>query len=109
VPKPEVLLVAEEESPLSTVLSDQYRLTISPTFRAEDLGSGEKRYKAVVLDDQKYAPELSGLKEYVREGGGLVVVGGRSSFDFDEYRNSSLGRSSPLSRSPASSKGGRRR
>ncbi len=107
VPKPEVLLVAEEESPLSTVLSDQYKLTISPTFRAEDLGSGEKRYKAVVLDDQKYAPELSALKEYVREGGGLVVVGGRSSFDFDEYRNSSLEEVLPVESVPSIFEGGK--
>ena len=107
VPKPEVLLVAEGESPLSRVLSDHYRLTVSPTFRAEELGAGEKRFKAVVLDDQRYGPELSGLKDYVREGGGLVVVGGRSSFDFGEYRNSSLEEILPVKSVPSIFEGGK--
>ncbi|HPJ30593.1 MAG TPA: VWA domain-containing protein [Methanothrix sp.] len=107
VPKPEVLLVAEEESPLSEVLSQQYRLTTAASFRAEEPGSGVDGYKAVVLDDQRYGPELSGLKDYVREGGGLVVVGGEDSFDFGDYRNTSLEEVLPVKSVPSIFEGGK--
>ena len=107
VPKPEVLLVAEDESPLSEVLSDQYKLTTATSFSAEDLGSGAKRYKAVILDDQKYDPEFSGLKDYVKNGGGLVVVGGENSFDFGGYRNSTLEEILPVKSVPSIFEGGK--
>jgi uncharacterized membrane protein len=107
VPKPDVLLVADDESPLSEVLSDQYKLTTTSTFRADQLGADGKRYKAVVLDDQKYSPELASLKEYVRNGGGLVVVGGEASFDFGGYRNSTLEDVLPVKSVPSIFEGGK--
>jgi len=107
VPKPDVLLVADEESPLSKVLLEQYKLTTTATFRADQLGPGGKRYKAVVLDDQKYGPELASLKEYVRNGGGLVVVGGEASFDFGNYRNSTLEDVLPVKSVPSIFEGGK--
>jgi uncharacterized membrane protein/Mg-chelatase subunit ChlD len=107
VPKPEVLLVAEEESPLSEVLSEQYKLATTASFRADQLGTDGKRYKAVVLDDQKYDPELAGLKEYVRNGGGLVVVGGEDAYDFGNYRNSTLEDVLPVKSVPSIFEGGK--
>jgi len=107
VPKPDVLLVADEESPLSAVLSEQYKLTTTSSFRADQLGPGGKRYKTVVLDNQRYGPELASLKEYVRDGGGLVVVGGEASFDFGDYRNSTLEDVLPVKSVPSIFEGGK--
>ncbi len=107
VPKPEVLLVADGTSPLSEVLSEQYRLTTATSFRQEQLGPEGKRYKAVVLDDQSYYPELSGLKDYVRNGGGLVVVGGEDAYDFGDYRNTSLEEVLPVKSVPSIFEGGK--
>lgn len=107
VPKPDVLLVGDDESPLSEVLSEQYKLTVTSTFRAEQLGSDGKGYKAVVLDNQKYGPELASLKEYVRNGGGLVVVGGEDAYDFGNYRNSTLEEVLPVKSFPSTFEGGK--
>jgi uncharacterized membrane protein len=107
VPKPEVLLVADGESPLSRVLSEHYRLTTAGRFRAEDLGPGMKRFKAVVLENQRHHSELSGLLEYVREGGGLVVVGGDEAYDFGGYGNSSLEEILPVRSVPSIFEGGK--
>ncbi len=107
VPKPDVLLVAGEESPLSEVLSEQYKLTTTASFRREQLGTDGKRYKAVILDDQKYGQELSSLKEYVRNGGGLVVVGGENAYDFGNYRNSTLEDVLPVKSVPSIFEGGK--
>lgn len=85
VPKPEVLLVSDASSPLSEVLSDLYKLTQAPEL-PEDLSG----YKAVVLDDQMYRQSLYRLQSYVRDGGGLLVVGGQNSFELGGYYNSSL-------------------
>jgi uncharacterized membrane protein len=107
VPKPDVLLVANDESPLSEVLSEQYKLTTTSAFRADQLGPDGKRYKAVVLDDQRYSPELASLKEYVRNGGGLLVVGGEASFDFGGYRNTTLEDVLPVKSVPSIFEGGK--
>jgi uncharacterized membrane protein len=107
VPKPDVLLVADGESPLSEVLSEQYKITTTATFRADQLGPDGKRYKAVVLDDQRYGPELASLKEYVRDGGGLVVVGGEDAYDFGGYRNSTLEEVLPVKSVPSIFEGGK--
>ncbi|KQC16142.1 MAG: hypothetical protein APR56_09605 [Methanosaeta sp. SDB] len=107
VPKPNVLLVADGESPLSKVLSEQYKLTTTATFTRDQLGPDGKRYKAVVLDNQKYGPELASLKEYVRNGGGLVVVGGEDAFDYGDYRNSTLEDVLPVKSVPSIFEGGK--
>jgi len=102
VPKPEVLLVSESNSPLATDLTDLYKLTLAPELPA-DLTS----FKAVVLDDQRYSARLNVLENYVRDGGGLVAVGGQDSYDLDSYRNSSLERYLPVVSSPSSFEGGK--
>ncbi len=102
VPKPEVLLVSESNSPLATDLTDLYKLTLAPELPA-DLRS----FKAVVLDDRRYSAKLDVLENYVRDGGGLVAVGGQDSYDLDSYRNSSLEKFLPVVSSPSTFEGGK--
>jgi len=102
VPKPEVLLVSEVSSPLSLVLSDLYRVT-----QVSELPQDLRGYKAVVLDDQRYRRSLDQLQDYVREGGGLLVVGGQNSFDLGGYYNSSLEEILPVRSYPSAFEGGK--
>jgi len=102
VPKPPVLLVADSDSPLARDLSELYKLSLVPS-----LPSSLQDYKAVVLDDQEYSGDLDALEGYVREGGGLVVVGGEDAYDLDLYRNSSLERLLPVISSPSTFEGGK--
>ena len=102
VPKPEVLLVTNVSSPLAVSLKDLYRLTVS-----SDLPQTLDGYKAVVLDDVPYRSHLNRLGEYVREGGGLVVVGGENSYDLGGYSNSELERFLPVRSVPSLFEGGK--
>ncbi len=88
VEKPKVLLMTEsEESPLFKTLSEFYTVEVRQTPTA-----ALKDYSAVVLDNinaQKLNKEFVGyLRAYVLDGGGLVVVGGRSAYDWGNYSNS---------------------
>jgi uncharacterized membrane protein len=102
VPKPQVLLLSSSNSPLATELNDLYKLTL-----VSDLPDGLEGYKAVVLDDIKYSTHLDELKSYVREGGGLVVVGGENSYENGNYRNSSLEEILPVRSMPSIFEGGK--
>jgi uncharacterized membrane protein len=102
VPKPEVLLVTNISSPLAVSLKDLYRLTVS-----SELPQSLDGYKAVVLDDVPYRSHLDRLGEYVREGGGLVVVGGENSYDLGGYSNSGLERFLPVRSVPSLFEGGK--
>ncbi len=102
VPKPEVLLVTNVSSPLAVSLKDLYRLTVS-----SELPQTLDGYKAVVLDDVPYRSHLNRLGEYVREGVGLVVVGGENSYDLGGYSNSELERFLPVRSVPSLFEGGK--
>lgn len=102
VPKPEVLLVTNVSSPLAVNLNDLYRLTVSSELPARLDG-----YKSVVLDDIPYSKDLDRLGDYVREGGGLVVVGGEDAYNLGGYRNSSLERFLPVRSMPSVFEGGK--
>lgn len=102
VPKPEVLLVSSSDSPLARNLNDLYKLTPVSELPAKLQG-----YKAVVLDDIRYNSNLNPLQDYVREGGGLVVVGGENAFDLGNYRNSSLEEILPVRSTPSIFEGGK--
>jgi uncharacterized membrane protein len=102
VPKPQVLLLSDSLSPLSAVLSDLYKLSI-----VADLPDDLRPYKAVIVDDQKYSTELDRLTDYVRDGGGLVVVGGESSYDLGGYNNSSFEKILPVRSVPSRFEGGK--
>jgi hypothetical protein len=77
-PRPQVLFVSDEDSPLSQIIKGSYSVytASSPADAA--------RYKAVILDDLS-AKKLSfsdalTLSDYVINGGGLVVVGGPDAY-----------------------------
>ncbi|MCZ7402640.1 MAG: VWA domain-containing protein [Candidatus Methanoperedens sp.] len=85
VPKPKVLAVTgDTASALYTVTKSLYDVT-TMTSLPSDLSS----YKAIIIDN-KGAGELPAdtLRNYVGNGGGLVVVGGDSSYDKGTYNNS---------------------
>ncbi len=102
VPKPQVLLISSGNSPLATNLNDLYKLTL-----VSELPDQLKGYKAVVLDDIRYNSNLDQLQGYVREGGGLVVVGGEDAYDLGDYRNSSLEEILPVRSTPSIFEGGK--
>ena len=102
VPKPQVLLISSGNSPLATNLNDLYKLTL-----VSELPDQLKGYKAVVLDDIRYNSNLDPLQDYVREGGGLVVVGGEDAYDLGDYRNSSLEEILPVRSTPSIFEGGK--
>lgn len=102
VPQPDVLLVSEEASALTTVMQDLYKLTVVPALPSDLQG-----YKAIVIDDLRYRRNLDRLKEYVREGGGLVVVGGSNSYELGGYLNSTLEDVLPVRSAPSTFQGGK--
>jgi uncharacterized membrane protein len=102
VPKPKVLLVTDTSSPLATVLSGLYELNI-----ATELPANLEGYKAVVLDNQMQSPSLDALNGYVRDGGGLVVVGGPKSYEYGGYYNSTLEKVLPVRSTPSTFEGGK--
>jgi uncharacterized membrane protein len=102
VPKPQVLLISSGNSPLATNLNDLYKLTL-----VSELPDQLKGYKAVVLDDIRYNSNLDELQGYVREGGGLVVVGGEDAYDLGDYRNTSLEEILPVRSTPSIFEGGK--
>jgi uncharacterized membrane protein len=102
VPKPQVLLISRGNSPLATDLNDLYKLTL-----VSELPDQLEGYKAVVLDDIRYNSQLAPLQSYVREGGGLVVVGGEDAYDHGDYRNSSLEEILPVRSMPSIFEGGK--
>jgi len=102
VPKPEVLLISSSDSPLARNLNDLYKLTL-----VSELPAALQGYKAVVLDDVRYNSNLDPLQGYVREGGGLVVVGGEDAYDLGDYQNSCLEEFLPVRSTPSIFEGGK--
>lgn len=101
VPKPRVLLLGGS-SPLADVLRDLVDLST-----ADALPQSLSDYKAVVLDDIKYGPELDRLKDYVASGGGLVVVGGADAYELGGYRGTEFEKALPVISSPSLFEGGK--
>lgn len=110
VEKPPVALITNFQSPLNKVLSELYNLEVfsevpvsqspspsqspsQPTSQSPaSQSSGQlSKYYAIVIDDQAsrfvnpYAGELT---DFVKDGNGLVVFGGKSSFDKSSYKGS---------------------
>ncbi|HNX39421.1 MAG TPA: hypothetical protein PKK11_02470 [Methanothrix sp.] len=104
VPKPQVLLVSSTSSPLAVNLNDLYKLTVLPAL-PQSLDPEE--YRSVILDDIRYSEGLDTLAGYVRDGGGLVVVGGQDAFDLGGYRNTSLEEILPVRSIPSRFEGGK--
>jgi len=104
VPKPKLLVVTSDtESPLYTITNSLYDVATMSSLPTE-LSS----YKTVIIDN-KGAAELNAdtLRNYVGNGGGLVVVGGESSYDKGAYNNSPTEAILPIISRSAEFKGGR--
>ena len=95
-----MLLVSGRASPLTTILSGLYNLSIGKC------PFGPQEYKAVVLDDQRNAPELANLKMFVHNGDELVIVSGTDSSSW-EVLNSSFEDLLPVRWLPSTYKGGK--
>lgn len=86
VPKPPVLFWGEGPSPLLTLTSDLYDITPLQNPPA-DLND----YYAIIINNRNRAvvdPHFDKINNFVSEGNGLVVVGGKDSYDRGEYKNS---------------------
>lgn len=91
IPKPNLLIVSNYESPLYQVLTKIYQVT-----KTNSLGSAGalNKYSAIFLDNININDisdsEIEILSDYVNNGGGLVVVGGDRSYDNGGYDNTLL-------------------
>lgn len=92
VEKPKILLVTNKtDSPLNYILRETYDVDAEPEL---DSTTDLNRYSAVILDDvHGFDPSLSrntvgSLRDYILDGNGLVVVGGRNSYEYGNYSGS---------------------
>ncbi len=84
-PKPGILFVRRESAPVSNILNSLYRTTTATSLSGQSL----EGYSAVVLDDiPESEVDVEKLSSYVIDGNGLVVFGGRNSFDRGGYKDS---------------------
>ncbi|MEM2916162.1 MAG: VWA domain-containing protein [Candidatus Woesearchaeota archaeon] len=86
VPKPRILFVSEKESPLKTLLSQLYVVDSLST-----VPSNLKDYYAIAINDlnaDKLKEASDRINEFVSDGNGMVVIGGKNSFDNGNYKDS---------------------
>jgi uncharacterized membrane protein len=99
VPKPEVLLITDEESNLRDIVCDQYDARISTHL------SELNDTKAAILDnrylDSLPAGEIAMLRDFVGDGRGLVVAGGTGSYDRGGYLDSEFEKILPVKSYPS--------
>lgn len=108
-PKPKVLLVTDEpDSPLANTMKEIYDVIIAGSFSS--LNSTD----AVIVDNQAASTisdmEVRALKDYIINGGGMVVVGGDSSYDYpaeDTYQDTKFEELLPVTSKPSNWRGGR--
>lgn len=109
IPKSKLILVTSEpDSPLGRVLDNLYNLSVVSTYPGAAALEGSK---ALVLDNQLMSSfseaQMKEIKNYVSNGGGLVVVGGEKAYNYGSYLNSSLEEILPVLSKPSEYKGGR--
>lgn len=86
VAKPRILYVSQKESPMKTLLSELYAVD-SLTTVPENL----KDYYALAINDMpadQLNDDTERIADFVSDGNGMVVLGGKNSFDKDDYKNS---------------------
>lgn len=84
--KPKVLLVSEPGSPLEVVFSPIYDLSIVSDLNSISSLEG---YSSAVLNDVPVSGiDVDKLSQFIDDGNGLVVFGGRSSYDKGSYKGS---------------------
>ncbi|MBI4155572.1 VWA domain-containing protein [Candidatus Woesearchaeota archaeon] len=84
VPKPKIAFLSFDESPLKTLLKDLYEIEDINDFIDLD------KYTALIVNDVSFSQlnNIDKLSNFVSSGNGLVVVGGKHSFDYGEYKDS---------------------
>ena len=111
-PKPKVLLVTNEpDAPLANIMKEIYDVRVDGSFSSlSSLNSTD----AVIIDNQAASiisdAETRTLRDYIINGGGMVVVGGDSSFDYpaeDTYKDTRFEELLPVTSKPSSWRGGR--
>ncbi len=88
VPKPRILFVSRHSSPIEEGLRSIYDLK-----RTSSLPQNLQQYSALVLNDIGYADlknRLEDLTGFLIEGGGILFIGGRNSFDRGDYEETLL-------------------
>jgi hypothetical protein len=84
LPKPRILFLSDKPSKLAEALEKNYEVGFKRV-------GNYSNYDAVIVNDVPlYAleAEVNALAEYVRNGGGLVVIGGENSYDKGGYKGS---------------------
>jgi len=84
IPKPKVLFISKKTSPLLLGLKNLYEITLKEAV-PDDLDN----YHAVIINDidgETIAPNVKELTEYVSDGNGLIIFGGKSSYDKGYYQ-----------------------
>lgn len=109
IPKSKLILVTSKpDSPLGRVLDNLYNVSVVSTYPGAAALNGSK---ALVLDNQPISSfseaQMKEIKNYVSNGGGLVVVGGEKAYNYGSYLNSSLEEILPVLSKPSEYKGGR--
>ncbi|MCC4770716.1 VWA domain-containing protein [Methanosarcina sp. DH2] len=108
-PKPKVLLVTNEpDSPLANTMKEIYDVRVAGSF------SSLNNTDAVIIDNQAASTisdmEARALKNYIINGGGMIVIGGGSSFDYpaeDTYQDTKFEELLPVTSKPSNWRGGR--
>ncbi len=88
VERPKLLLVtSSESSPLSQVLGEVYDVDVEVSLTS-DIGE----YDAIILDDQPSDSigSTDRIREFLADGGGLLVVGGNHSYNNGGYYESAF-------------------
>jgi uncharacterized membrane protein len=109
IPKPKLTLVTSEPgSPLGKILANLYEVSTVTDYPGV---SALNDSKVLVLDNQFIdsfsEAEMKGIKKYVSDGGGLIVVGGEKAYNYGNYLNSPLEEILPVLSKPSEYKGGR--
>ncbi|WP_292377390.1 vWA domain-containing protein [Methanosarcina sp. UBA289] len=109
IPKPKLTLITSEpDSPLGRILDSLYNVSAVSTYPGAAALEGSK---ALVLDNRLMnsfsEAQMKEIKNYVSNGGGLVVVGGEKAYNYGGYLNSSLEEILPVLSKPSEYKGGR--
>tara|TARA_Y100000310_G_scaffold343958_1_gene454164 strand:+ start:17776 stop:20106 length:2331 start_codon:yes stop_codon:yes gene_type:complete len=86
LPKPKILFITKEHTPLEPILEFPYVVSQKDTLPV-DLDD----YPVAILnnlDADTINPWTDTLRDYINKGNGLVVIGGKHSFDYGKYKNS---------------------
>lgn len=109
IPKPKLTLITNEpDSSLEQILNSLYNVSSFSSYPGANVLESSK---TLVLDNQLIntlsEAQINEIKKYVSNGGGLVVVGGESAYNYGNYVNSSLEGILPVISKPSEYKGGR--